>query len=61
MNKHLIAVLICCLFFIGCKDNKVDITQYDPSQPIVFTDFTPKMGGMRTRLYIKGQHLRYGH
>ena len=57
MNKHLIAVLICCLFFIGCKDNKVDTTQYDPSQPIVFTDFTPKSGGMRTRLYIEGRNF----
>lgn len=57
MKKHLIAVFACCLFFVGCKDDKVDSSQYDPSQPVVFTDFSPKEGGMRTRLYIEGSNF----
>ena len=57
MKKHLNTALICCLSFIGCKDDKVDSTQYDPSQPVVFTDFSPKEGVMRTRLYIEGSNF----
>lgn len=57
MKKHLITVLACCLLLIGCKDDKVDPDQYDPSQPVVFTDFNPKEGGMRTRLYIEGSNF----
>lgn len=53
MKNHLITVLVCCLFFIGCKDDKANSNKYDPSQPVVFTDFSPKEGGMRTRLYIE--------
>ena len=57
MKNHLITVLVCCLFFIGCKDDKANSNQYDPSQPVVFTDFSPKEGGMRTRLYIEGSNF----
>ena len=57
MKNHLITVLACCLLLIGCKDDKVDPDQYDPSQPVVFTDFNPKEGGMRTRLYIEGSNF----
>lgn len=56
-ENHLITVLVCCLFFIGCKDDKANSNQYDPSQPVVFTDFSPKEGGMRTRLYIEGSNF----
>lgn len=41
----------------GCKDDKVDSSQYDPSKPVVFTDFTPKEGTVRTRLYIEGSNF----
>lgn len=57
MKNHLITVFVCCLFFIGCKDDKASSNQYDPSQPVVFTDFSPKEGGMRTRLYIEGSNF----
>ena len=57
MKNHLITVFVCCLFFIGCKDDKANSNQYDPSQPVVFTDFSPKEGGMRTRLYIEGSNF----
>lgn len=57
MKNHLITVLVCCLFFIGCKDDKANSNQYDPSQPVVFTDFSPKEGSMRTRLYIEGSNF----
>lgn len=57
MKRHLIAVLVCCLFMSGCKDKDVDSSQYSPSQPVVFTDFSPKEGVVRTRLYIEGSNF----
>lgn len=56
-KKLLITAFACCLFFAGCKDDEVDSSQYDPSQPIVFTGFTPEGGGVRTRLYIEGSNF----
>ena len=58
MKNHLITVLVCCLFFIGCKDDKANSNQYDPSQPVVFTDFSPKEGGMRTSMYIQQINIK---
>ncbi len=59
MRKHLIPTLTicCCLAISGCKDDSVDSTQYDPSQPVTFTGFSPKEGGLRTRLYIEGSNF----
>ena len=31
--------------------------EYDPSQPVVFADFMPKEGSVRTRLYITGSNF----
>ena len=63
MDKHLIVALMCCLFMVGCKDDFKDPSIWDfkpcdPSKPIEFTDFTPKEGGVRTRMYIMG--LNFG-
>jgi hypothetical protein len=33
------------------------VAAYNPSQPVVFTDFTPKEGPMRTKLYITGSNF----
>lgn len=56
MNKHLFLALACCMLMTGCKDDKPDSEESDPSQPIVFTDFSPKEGAVRTRLYITGNN-----
>ena len=62
MNKHLIVALMCCLFAVGCKDDFKDPSVWDykpcdPSKPVEFTDFTPKEGGVRTRMYITGSNF----
>ena len=54
MKKLLMTALVCSAIAIGCKDDKIGSDQYDPSQPVQFTGFTPKEGSQRTRLYIEG-------
>ena len=57
MKKILMTALVCSAIAIGCKDDKIGSDQYDPSQPVQFTGFTPKEGAMRTRLYIEGSNF----
>ena len=62
MDKHLIVALMCCLFMVGCKDDFKDPSVWDlkpcdPSRPVEFIDFTPKEGGVRTRMYITGSNF----
>ena len=57
MNKRLIYMLaLCSISLVGCKDEN-DPSEFDPSQPVVFTDFTPKEGPVRTRMYIMGSNF----
>lgn len=55
MLIFLMFVMLC--FGGGCKDNKVDMRTHDPSKPIEITDFTPKNGAARTRLFIYGENF----
>lgn len=62
MEKYQIVALMCCLFMIGCKDDFKDPAVWDsepcdPSKPVEFIDFTPKEGGVRTRMYITGSNF----
>ena len=57
MKKFLMTALVCSAIAIGCKDDKIGSDQYDPSQPVQFTGFTPKEGSVRTRLYIEGSNF----
>ena len=63
MNRHLIYMLaLCSMLVTGCKDDTKDPTVWDttpcdPSWPVEFKDFTPKEGGVRTRLYISGSNF----
>lgn len=41
----------------SCQDEKIDSGEYDPSKPVVFTDFTPDEGGIRTAFYITGENF----
>lgn len=42
----------------NCKDDPKDLVgEYDPAQPVEITDFTPKEGSVRTRLYIYGKNF----
>ena len=38
--KALVLILTVCL--IGCQDDKIGSNGYDPSKPVVFSDFTSR-------------------
>lgn len=44
-------------FATNCKDDKVDSQSHDPSKPVEITEFTPKNGSARTRLFIYGKNF----
>ena len=46
--KALVLILTVCL--IGCQDDKIGSNGYDPSKPVVFSDFTPDHGSLRTQI-----------
>lgn len=44
--------------FVSCKDdNEGDETPFDPSKPVVISDFTPKEGGLGSRLVLYGDNF----
>ncbi|WP_108823539.1 IPT/TIG domain-containing protein [Dysgonomonas sp. Marseille-P4361] len=51
------------LVTIGCTEKGVDPTvleegsPFDPSKPVVFNDFSPKEGAVRTRVFIEGSNF----
>ena len=55
-QNFIISAFLCCMMFIGCKDDDVASGSFDPSQPVEFKDFSPKEGQVRTRLYIYGKN-----
>lgn len=65
LKKEWLALHVLTLFglvlsicsFTGCKDDKANEQEYDPSKPIIFTDFSPKEGAVRTRLFITGDNI----
>jgi len=67
IKRHICLLLmggfVCLSFAItSCSEsNHIDIDSpvsvYDSSQPVVFKDFTPKEGPMRTKLYINGNNF----
>lgn len=56
LMKHLFFALMCCCL-LSCSDSEKNTDQVDPSQPVIFTDFSPKEGSVRTRLYISGRNF----
>jgi hypothetical protein len=48
------------LGLVGCKDDSqqvADALPFDPSRPVIVSDFQPKSGGMGQRLVIYGQNF----
>lgn len=41
----------------SCQDEKMSSSGYDPSKPVVFTDFTPDEGSLRTQIRIYGENF----
>ncbi len=56
MKNKCILALIGSLVFTACQDDG-NVDGYDPTQPVVLTDFTPKEGGVRTKLFITGSNF----
>lgn len=56
-NYSILWAILCCLFIASCSDDDKASGAYDPSQPVEFTDFSPKEGQVRTRLYIYGKNF----
>lgn len=54
------AILLCMGIYClsSCKDSATDSAAgHNPNQPVEITDFTPKEGAARTRLYIFGKNF----
>lgn len=60
LSKMVAIVALLSLGLWGCKDDggEVDVTTpFDPSKPVVVSDFSPKSGGMGQRLVIYGDNF----
>ncbi|WP_270090524.1 IPT/TIG domain-containing protein [Sphingobacterium sp. SYP-B4668] len=60
LRRILWAFVALSLGFVGCKDDSqqvADALPFDPSKPVVVSDFKPKAGGMGQRLVIYGQNF----
>lgn len=51
----LLLYLMACIS--SCQDDKISSSGYDPSKPVVFTDFSPSQGSLRTQLHIYGENF----
>lgn len=51
-------LLLCLVMFIcSCKDDVTRSGGYDPSKPVVFSDFSPSEGSIRAKFYIHGENF----
>ena len=53
----LLAMLALC--FVSCKDSEdsSEVQPFDPSKPVLVSDFTPKSGGVGQRLVLYGTNF----
>lgn len=51
----LLLSLAVCIY--SCKDDELSSSGYDPARPVVFTDFSPNTGSVRTRFHIFGENF----
>ncbi|MCH5596434.1 IPT/TIG domain-containing protein [Niabella ginsengisoli] len=49
--------LLIAGFFYSCKDKDILSGEHDPGRSTVFSDFSPKEGAIRTRLYVNGENF----
>ena len=56
---HLSIAVIFGILFYSCKekDGASETTADAPAGPVLFNDFAPKKGAVRTRLYIEGSNF----
>lgn len=51
----MLALLTLC--FTGCKDDDGATGNFDPDKPVVISEFSPKEGGLGTRLLLYGENF----
>lgn len=55
---NLICGVSCFLFILAaCSEDKKKNTAFDPNLPVIFTEFMPDSGGIRTKFIIKGSNF----
>lgn len=54
---HVVFFCMGILCFSSCKDDPSIVGEHNPDHPIEITDFSPKEGSARTRLYIYGKNF----
>ena len=54
---HYVALVLVALCFGSCKDDKTDSNIFDPQRDVVVSDFSPKEGGVNTRLILSGSNF----
>lgn len=52
-----IALALVTLCFVSCKDDSVATGEFDPDKPVVITEFSPKEGGLGTRMLLYGENF----
>lgn len=57
LSNYLLLILICFIGIWSCDKNESTEADYDPNSPVVFSDFLPKTGAVRTRLFIEGKNF----
>ncbi|KAA6349725.1 hypothetical protein EZS27_002885 [termite gut metagenome] len=56
---HWMLLMLIVLCFGSCKDDDQNDSggEFDPSQPVLISDFEPKTGGLGTRLILSGENF----
>lgn len=58
LNFTILILLTLGHIMVGCKDSDGhEEGDIDPSKPVLFSDFSPKEGAVRTRVYIDGSNF----
>ena len=58
-TRHWAILLMLMVFSVSCKDDnsEVEAIPFDPSKPVVVSDFIPESGGVGTRLVLYGENF----
>lgn len=55
--NRLVVLFLCLNTLYGCKTEEVGTGGFDGGKSVEFSDYSPKTGAMRTRLFIYGQNF----
>ncbi len=52
-----VVLALLTLIFASCKDNDDATGDFDPNKPVVISEFSPKEGGLGTRMLLYGENF----